>query len=143
MLKTLSVTALMFACCVSASAAEAATVHFYRASGFWGRGVKASIYVDEALIAKLPRNTVAVFKLPPGPHVFRGVNKMEAVRLNLSSGNDYYLAMVITEGISGQVLQDTAAQEAQPIVSKLKPIDKKDVVRYLRHRRDHDEEPQR
>ena len=82
MLKALSVAALMISGCVSASSAEAARVHFFRSSGFWGHGVRASVYADETLIAKMPGNTVAVLRLAPGFHVFRGANKMEAVRLN-------------------------------------------------------------
>ena len=122
----------MFAGCVSASSAEAATVNLYRASGFWGRGMKASIYADEALIAKMPGNTVAVFKLPPGMHVFRGANKMDAVRLNLSPGKEYYLKVVVVEGVSTRFLQETTAQAAKPIISKLKPLDIKYLVQYLR-----------
>ena len=71
-----TVAALMISGCISASSAEAARVHFFRGSGFWGYGVRASVYVDEALIAKMPGNTVAVLRLAPGFHVFRGANKM-------------------------------------------------------------------
>jgi hypothetical protein len=119
--------------CISLSSAEAARVHFFRGSGFWGRGVSASVYADEALIAKMPRNTVVILRLAPGFHIFRGVNKMEAVRLNLAPGNDYYMKLVMVEGNSRQFLQETTAQEAKPIISKLKPLDRKYVVQYLRH----------
>jgi hypothetical protein len=111
-------------------------VHFFRGSGFWGHGVRASVYVDESLIAKMPGNTVVVLRLAPGFHVFRGVNKMEAVRLNLAPGNDYYMKLVMVEGNSRQFLQETTAQEAKPILSKLKPLDRKCLVQYLRPSRD-------
>jgi hypothetical protein len=136
MLKVLSVAALMIAGCICASSAEAARVHFFRGSGFWGHGVRASVYVDESLIAKMPGNTFAVLRLAPGFHVFRGANKMEAVRLNLAPGNDYYLKMVMVDGNSRQFLQETTAQEAKPILSKLKPLDRKCLVQYLRPSRD-------
>ena|SRR5215472_5854577 len=135
MLKALSVAAMMFSGCISASSAEAARIHFFRGSGFWGHGVRASVYVDEALIAKMPGNTFAILRLAPGFHVFRGVNKMEAVRLNLAPGNDYYMKVVIVEGTSRQFLQETTAQEAKPIISKLKPLDRKYLVQYLRQGR--------
>src|SRR5215469_2680388 len=109
MLKALSVAAVLFAGCISASSAEAARIHFFRGSGFWGHGVRASVYVDEALIAKMPGNTFAILRLAPGFHIFRGVNKMEAVRLNLAPGNDYYMKVVIIR----QFLQETTAQEAK------------------------------
>jgi hypothetical protein len=135
MLKAFSVAAVMLSGCISASSAEAATVHFFRGSGFWGHGVRASVYVDESLIAKMPGNTVAILRLAPGFHVFRGVNKMEAVRLNLAPGKDYYMKVVIVDGTSRQFLQETTAQEAKPIISKLKPLDRKYLVQYLRHGR--------
>jgi hypothetical protein len=58
MLKAFSVAALMISGCISASPAETARVHFFRGPGFWGHGVRASVYVDEALIAKMPGNTL-------------------------------------------------------------------------------------
>jgi hypothetical protein len=57
---------------------------------------------------------------------------MEAVRLNLAPGNDYYLKMVMVDGNSRQFLQETTAQEAKPIISKLKPLDRKRLVQYPR-----------
>ena len=133
MWKAFSIAALMLSGCISASSAEAARVHFFRGSGFWGHGVRASVYVDEALIAKMPRNTVVILRLAPGFHVFRGANKMEAVRLNLAPGNDYYMKLVMVEGNSRQFLQETTAQEAKPIIAKLNPLNRKYFVQYLRH----------
>ena len=70
MLKVLSVAAVMLSGCISASSAEAARIHFFRGSGFWGHGVRASVYVDEALIAKMPGNTLPSLDLRPGSTSF-------------------------------------------------------------------------
>jgi cell division protein YceG involved in septum cleavage len=115
---------------------KSATVHLYREAGFWGHGLKASIYVDETFIAKMAGNTVAVIQLPAGEHVLRGVNKMKAIKLDLRPGSDHYVKVVMVEGNSVQFLVETTAEEAKPVISRLKPLDKKYLVQYLRTPRD-------
>lgn len=72
-------------------AAPPAKLVFYRATGYSGGGLHASIKIDsEKPIHKIANNHTWATELPSGPHFFSGDDKQYGRTYVLESGKTYY-----------------------------------------------------